>query len=86
MSMIRNVARAVMILGLGVVIVGIFPFVACQPAVEVPTEALPGNSCQLVEQKEEDVFDSNRVLTSAAIPPVDTLAPTKTETATFALG
>jgi hypothetical protein len=62
--------------------------VSCRSAVESQPEVLPGDSCQVIDRKvgnmPDEVIEAD--VERLAVPPIDTSAPARMETATFALG
>ena len=55
MNIIRNLSKVAIILGLSSMVIGGVLLVACQPAVEMPTEALPENGSQQLSQEGENM-------------------------------
>ena len=59
---------------------------ACQPTAQTQVEAQPDVNCSLPKEIESMDLPETGALPETTIPPIDTSAPTRTETATFSLG
>jgi len=71
--------------GLLAIVSGVL-LVSCQPAVETEAETQPEDACPLPQEVQAMDLPETSTVPNTAIPPIDTSAPTKTETATFSLG
>ncbi len=85
---IYGLSRKTVLSGLiGMVLVATL-LVSCRSAVEPQPEVLPGDSCQVIDQKVGNMLDDvvKADEERRALPPIDVSEPAITETATFALG
>jgi len=88
MRITRAWPKVLPVLALAGIVAGSGFLAACKPATETEVLAPADYSCGLPPKTTamDTQVAGNKVIAAGAIPPIDAVAPTRTETATFAMG